>query len=80
LLLSPVGLALFALAFHDPRSALAANRKLSGQGRTAASNYTGGGWLITGAGFADRIGGWSVVIYAAILLLLIPMSAGITER
>lgn len=61
------------------------NRKLSrGQGRANALYvlfYYTGGWLgITGAGIAYRLGGWSVMIYSAMLLLLIPLSAGIGER
>jgi MFS transporter, YNFM family, putative membrane transport protein len=61
------------------------NRKLSkGQGRANALYvlfYYTGGWLgITGAGFAYRVGGWSAVIYTAIFLLIIPLSAGMGER
>ncbi len=61
------------------------NRKLSkGQGRANALYvlfYYTGGWLgITGSGFAYRLGGWSAVVYSALLLLIIPLSAGIGER
>jgi YNFM family putative membrane transporter len=61
------------------------NRKLSrGQGRANALYvlfYYTGGWLgITGSGFAYRLGGWSAVVYSAFLLLVIPLSAGISER
>jgi MFS transporter, YNFM family, putative membrane transport protein len=61
------------------------NRKLSsGQGRANALYvlfYYTGGWLgITGAGFAYKKGGWSALISVCILLLIIPLSAGIRER
>jgi len=61
------------------------NRKLSkGKGRANALYvlfYYTGGWLgITGSGFAYRLGGWSSVIYTAIFLLIIPLSAGMGER
>jgi len=61
------------------------NRKLTrGQGQANALYvlfYYTGGWLgITGAGIAYRLGGWSVMIYSAMLLLLIPLSAGIGEH
>jgi YNFM family putative membrane transporter len=61
------------------------NRKLStGQGRANALYvlfYYMGGWLgITGSGFAYEQGGWSALIYISILLLIIPLSAGIGER
>lgn len=61
------------------------NRKLSkGQGRANALYvlfYYTGGWLgITGSGFAYRLGGWSALVYTAILLLIVPLSAGMGER
>ncbi|MEN8691704.1 MAG: MFS transporter, partial [Desulfobacterales bacterium] len=61
------------------------NRKLSsGQGRANALYvlfYYMGGWLgITGSGFAYKQGGWSALIYISMLLLTIPISAGIGER
>lgn len=61
------------------------NRKISsGQGRANALYvlfYYLGGWLgITGSGFAYKLGGWSALIYIAVLLLIIPLSAGIGER
>jgi len=61
------------------------NRKLSsGHGRANALYvlfYYMGGWLgITGSGFAYEQGGWSALIYISILLLIIPLSAGIGER
>ena len=61
------------------------NRKLSkGQGRANALYvlfYYTGGWLgITGSGFAYRLGGWSALVYIAILLLIVPLSAGMGER
>jgi len=61
------------------------NRKLtSGQGRANALYvlfYYMGGWFgITGAGFAYKHGGWSLVVYICLFLLLIPLSAGIGER
>ncbi len=61
------------------------NRKLSrGQGRANALYvlfYYAGGWLgITGAGFVYRFGGWSGVIHAAMVCLLIPVAAGLGER
>ena len=61
------------------------NRKLSGgHGRANALYvlfYYTGGWLgITGSGFAYRLGGWNAVIYAALVLLLIPLSVGEAER
>jgi YNFM family putative membrane transporter len=61
------------------------NRKLSGgHGRANALYvlfYYMGGWLgITGSGFAYEQGGWSALIYILILLLIIPLSAGIGER
>ncbi len=60
------------------------NRKLSrGQGRANALYvifYYTGGWLgITGSGFAYRLGGWSAVVYFALFLLIIPLSAGMAE-
>lgn len=61
------------------------NRKLSsGQGRANALYvlfYYIGGWLgITGSGFAYKHGGWSALIYILMLLLIIPVSAGMGER
>ena len=61
------------------------NRKLSsGQGRANALYvlfYYMGGWLgITGSGLAYKQGGWSALIYISMLLLIIPLSAGIGER
>jgi YNFM family putative membrane transporter len=61
------------------------NRKLSrGHGRANALYvlfYYTGGWLgITGAGFAYRLGGWRAVIYSALILLIIPLIAGMGER
>jgi len=61
------------------------NRKLSkGQGRANALYvlfYYTGGWLgITGTGFAYRLGGWSAVVFCALFLLIIPLSAGMGER
>ena len=60
------------------------NRKLTrGQGRANALYvlfYYTGGWLgITGSGFAYRMGGWSAVVYAALFLLIIPVSTGVFE-
>ena len=60
------------------------NRKLTrGQGRANALYvlfYYTGGWLgITGAGLAYRLGGWSAVVYAALFLLIIPVSTGVFE-
>ena len=61
------------------------NRKLSGgHGRANALYvlfYYGGAWLgITWAGFAYKHGGWSTLIGTAMLLLIIPLYAGIQER
>lgn len=61
------------------------NHKLSsGQGRANALYvlfYYMGGWLgITGSGFAYKQGGWSALIFISMLLLIIPISAGIGER
>jgi len=61
------------------------NRKLSeGQGRANALYvlfYYTGGWLgITGAGFAYRLAGWSAVVYSGLILLVIPLIAGMGER
>jgi YNFM family putative membrane transporter len=40
-----------------------------------------GGWLgITGAGFAYKQGGWNTLISVCMVLLIIPVSAGIGER
>jgi len=63
----------------------ALNRKLSsGQGRANALYilfYYMGGWLgITGSGFAYKYGGWNAVIYILILVLIIPVSAGMGEK
>ena len=63
----------------------ALNRKLdSGQGRANALYvlfYYLGGWLgITVAGLAYQRMGWPAVVYMCILLLAIPVSAGIGER
>lgn len=60
------------------------NRKLSsGQGRANALYvmfYYIGGWLgITGSGFVYKQGGWSALIAALLLLLIIPMGIGIGE-
>lgn len=61
------------------------NRKLSsGQGRANALYvlfYYMGGWLgITGSGLVYEQGGWRALIYISMLLLIIPLSAGIGER
>ena len=61
------------------------NRKLtSGQGRANALYvlfYYGGGWLgITGSGLAYEQGGWTAVVCILLVLLLIPIAAGINER
>ena len=61
------------------------NSKLSsGQGRANALYvlfYYMGGWLgITGSGLVYEQGGWSALIYISMLLLIIPLSAGIGER
>ncbi len=61
------------------------NRKLSsGQGRANALYvlfYYVGGWLgITGSGFAYKQGGWSALICVTLLLLIVPLSAGMGER
>lgn len=61
------------------------NSKLSaGQGRANSLYvlfYYIGGWLgITGSGLAYKQGGWSLLIYILMLLLIIPFSAGIGER
>ena len=63
----------------------ALNRKLdSGQGRANALYvlfYYLGGWFgITGAGLAYQRMGWPAVVYMCLLLLAIPVSAGIGER
>ncbi len=60
------------------------NRKLSsGHGRANALYvlfYYVGAWLgITWAGFAYKQGGWSALVYTALLLLTIPLYAGIHE-
>lgn len=61
------------------------NSKLSsGQGRANSLYvlfYYIGGWIgITGSGLAYKQGGWSALIYILMLLLIIPLSAGIGER
>jgi len=61
------------------------NRQLSrGQGRANALYvlfyYTGGWFGITGTGFAYRLGGWNAVVFCALFLLIIPLSAGMGER
>ena len=61
------------------------NRKLSsGQGRANALYvlfYYLGGWLgITGAGFAYKYGGWTTLVLTMMLLLVIPLIAGLGER
>lgn len=61
------------------------NRKLSnGQGRANALYvlfYYIGGWLgITGSGLAYKQGGWSAIICILMLLLIIPLIAGIGEH
>lgn len=63
----------------------ALNLKLSsGQGRANALYvmfYYMGGWLgITGAGMAYKQGGWSALVFTSMLLLIIPLSAGLSER
>ncbi|OQX18802.1 MAG: MFS transporter [Desulfobulbaceae bacterium A2] len=87
--IAPVVLGLFGICsgfFTIHAAAVGAlNRKLSqGQGRANALYvlfYYTGGWLgITGAGFAYRNGGWMTVVLGAMLLLLIPLGAGIAER
>ena len=61
------------------------NRKLSGgHGRANALYvlfYYVGAWLgITWAGFAYKHGGWSALVYTALLFLIVPLYAGIHER
>jgi len=61
------------------------NRKLAGgQGRANALYvmfYYLGGWVgITVCGFAYKQGGWSAVVSVCLLLLIIPICAGIVER
>ena len=63
----------------------ALNRKLSGgQGRANALYvlfYYMGGWLgITCSGLAYKQGGWSALILTTLLLLTVPIAAGIGER
>ena len=63
----------------------ALNCKLSGgQGRANALYvlfYYTGGWLgITGSGIAYKAGGWALVIYLMMGLLVIPFGAGLGER
>lgn len=61
------------------------NRKLaSGHGRANALYvlfYYVGAWLgITWAGFAYEQGGWSALVYTALVFLIVPLYAGIYER
>jgi MFS transporter, YNFM family, putative membrane transport protein len=61
------------------------NRKLSsGQGRANALYvlfYYSGGWLgITGAGMAYKQGGWHLLVYILMGLLIIPLITGLGER
>jgi YNFM family putative membrane transporter len=61
------------------------NRKLSsGQGRANALYvlfYYLGGWLgITGSGIAFEQGGWGALIFISMLMLIIPIGAGLAER
>jgi len=63
----------------------ALNRKLtSGQGKANALYvllYYIGGWLgITAAGWLYQMSGWNVLIYGAMLLVLLPLGAGLAER
>jgi YNFM family putative membrane transporter len=63
----------------------ALNRKLAtGQGRANALYvlfYYAGGWLgITGSGFAYQQGGWAQLVDILMLLLVIPLMAGFSER
>lgn len=61
------------------------NRRLTGgQGRANALYvlfYYAGGWIgITGSGFAYSEWGWPGVILTCLLLLLLPLTAGVGER
>ncbi len=60
------------------------SKLLSGQGRANSLYvlfYYIGGWLgITGSGFVYKQGGWSILISILMLVLIIPLSAGIGER
>ena len=63
----------------------ALNRKLSsGQGRANALYvlfYYTGGWLgITGSGLIYKHGGWHILVYGLMALLIIPLIAGQGER
>lgn len=63
----------------------ALNRKLSsGQGRANALYvlfYYSGGWLgITGSGLAYKQGGWHLLVYILMGLLIIPLITGLGER
>jgi len=63
----------------------ALNKKLSsGHGRANALYvmfyYIGGGLGITLAGFAYKVGGWNLMIMLSLLLLLIPVMTGLSER
>ena len=82
-----VGLLCLCAGFFTIHAAAvgALNRKLAGgQGRANALYvlfYYLGGWLgITASGMAYKQGGWNAVVYGCVLLLLIPISAGIGER
>lgn len=61
------------------------NRKLTrGHGRANALYvlfYYAGGWSgITGAGIVYQLGGWQAVVFSALLVLTVPLSAGLCER
>ena len=63
----------------------ALNKKLSsGHGRANALYvlfyYVGGGLGITLAGFVYKVGGWNMMILLSILLLFVPVLAGLSER
>ena len=63
----------------------ALNKKLSsGHGRANALYvlfyYIGGGLGITLAGFVYKVGGWNMMILLSILLLFVPVLAGLSER
>ncbi len=81
-----LGLILVCAGFFTVHAAAvgAINRKLSGgQGRANALYvlfYYVGGWLgITAAGFAYTHSGWPAVVSMALLLLLLPLNAGLHE-
>lgn len=81
-----LGLVLVCAGFFTVHAAAvgAINRKLSGgQGRANALYvlfYYVGGWLgITAAGFAYTHSGWPAVVIMALLLLLLPLNAGLHE-